>query len=157
MRPELHQLPAQCTSGPHRDPDSGHRSNNRTLGKKNPDVLFIVLGLSGGRARAVHARVACKNLGGNARCQDKILNSCLNELQLPDDAQSVMSQIYVIHDSFDLIDAEKRRRRYQSIPTTPQLPGEDIDALINVVPEVINESPEFHTVLQDLNADINYN
>jgi len=72
----------------------------------------------------------------------------------PDDVQPVKSNIYIIHVSFDLIDDEQRRQRYQSIPNTLQLPREDIDALIDVVPELINEAPEFHHLLQDLNAEI---
>ncbi len=34
------------------DPEAGYRLNNRILGEKNSDDVFIILGLSGGGARA---------------------------------------------------------------------------------------------------------
>ena len=102
----------------------------------------------------VHARVACNALDGNSTCYDTILYSCHKELRVSDDFRSPSSDIYIIHLSFDLIDDERRRRRFQSIPTTLQLPREDIDALVDVVPELINEAPEFHHLLQDLEAKI---
>ena len=59
-----------------------------------------------------------------------------------------------MHVSFDLIPDQSRRERFQSIPTSLQLPDEDIDQLIEVAPELLNENPEFGALLRKLGARI---
>ncbi len=39
-----------------------------------------------------------------------------------------------------------------SIPTKLELPREDVDLLIDVAPELLHEDPDFHLLLQDLDA-----
>jgi NTE family protein len=101
-----------------------------------------------------HARVVCKELGQEADCYDKVLDSCYEKFQASDDASPATLETYIIHISFDLIDDSQRRQRFQSIPTKLQLPREDIDDLIGVAPELMNEVPEFHHLVQDLGAHI---
>ena len=61
--------------------------------------------------------------------------------------------IYLVHLNFALIDDAERRKRFQTIPTTLQLSKEDVDALVNVAPELLRAEPEFQTLLDDLGAE----
>ena len=106
------------------------------------------------RACNIHARAVCKELGQEADCYDKVLDSCYEKFQVSDDASPSTLEIYVIHISFELIDDSQRRQRFQSIPTKLQLPREDIEDLIGVAPELMNEVPEFHHLVRDLDAYI---
>ena len=63
------------------------------------------------------------------------------------------SQFSFVQGNFDLIE-DHDRRRFHSIPTTLQLPKEDVDALINLAPELMNEEPEFLRLLNDLEASV---
>lgn len=102
----------------------------------------------------MHANESCGGRDGAGACRDRIRESCYQELQVSDDTRPSELDIYVIHISFDLIDDEQRRQRYQTIPTSLQLPEEDVDALIDVVPELIKGDPEFQDLLRDLGAEV---
>lgn len=101
-----------------------------------------------------HADRTCMNLAGMKSCHSSARSSCYAELQVADDTRPTELDIYIIHISFDLIDDQQRRYRYQSIPTALQLPREDVDALIEVIPELTMEDPEFRHLLQDLKAEV---
>jgi NTE family protein len=101
-----------------------------------------------------HADRTCMNLVGMKSCHSGVRSSCYTELQVADDTRPTELDIYIIHISFDLIDDQQRRYRYQSIPTALQLPREDVDALIEVIPELTMADPEFRHLLQDLEAQV---
>ena len=62
--------------------------------------------------------------------------------------------MYLVHVSFEAIEDQARRERFQTIPTKLELPREDIDRLIEVAPELLYDDPEFQSLLQDLGAHI---
>jgi len=60
--------------------------------------------------------------------------------------------LYMVHVSFESIDDVSRRQRLQTIPTTLQLPKEDVDLLIESAPELVNQAPDFQRLMRDLAA-----
>jgi len=106
------------------------------------------------KACDIHAKAVCTELSDSDMCHKKVLESCLKELRLTEASVPSELDVYIIHVSFDAIEDSQRRERFQSIPTTLQLPKKDIDALIDVAPELINEAPEFHHLMQDLDARV---
>lgn len=101
-----------------------------------------------------HARSVCTDLGQPAGCFDTVLNDCYSRFRVAEKDQPVEAEFYLMHVSFELLDDEGERDRYQSIPTKLELPREDIDALIGIAPELMNQTPDFHLLLQDLDARI---
>jgi len=107
-------------------------------------------------------RQACYDLAGSLceggdtgdACKSRVSRSCLEKMDVKDDGPATKSAVYLVHVSFELIDDPARRQMFQSIPTSLQLPREEIDKLIGVAPELVNEDPEFHTLLRDLDAHV---
>jgi len=79
---------------------------------------------------------------------------CLDQFGLTDVDPPPEFGIYLVHVSFELIEDEATRQRFQTIPTKLQLPREDIDRLIEVAPELLNEEPDFHALIRDLGARV---
>ena len=102
----------------------------------------------------VHAKALCAELNTVPGCQRKTRNSCHEKFEVTDEYRPVQLDIYLMHISFELIHDDKKRTDFQSIPTTLQLPKEDVDKLIEIAPELMNESPEFHHLMQDLDARV---
>jgi len=102
----------------------------------------------------VHARAVCEQVGAGEGCYEIVSNSCFTRFGVTADDQPRKLDIYLIHVSFELIEDQTRRERFQSIPTKLELPQEDVDLLIDVAPELLNEDPEFHQLLQDLGAHV---
>jgi len=96
----------------------------------------------------------CDQEDQGAACEEKVFGSCLEKFGVTDDSPAPGSGIYLVHVSFELIDDQARRESFQTIPTSLQLPRADIDRLIDVAPELMNEDPEFHTLLRDLGARV---
>lgn len=101
-----------------------------------------------------HAASLCEQVDLGAACYDKVSASCLDRFGVSGDEPPSEFSIHLVHVSFELIDNQSRRERFQSIPTSLQLPREDIDQLIEVAPELLNEDPEFGALVRDLNAHI---
>jgi len=101
-----------------------------------------------------HARSLCEQVELGAGCYEKVSSSCLNTFKVVEDDPTAEFEIYLLHVSFELIEDQAKRERFQSIRTTLELPREDVDMLIEVVPELLHEDPEFHSLLQDLGAHI---
>ena len=102
----------------------------------------------------VHASTLCADLKLGNDCQARVVSSCFEKFGVDDRNRPLELDIYLMHISFELIDDETKRTQFQSIPTTLQLPQEDINMLIDIAPELMNEAPEFHHLLQDLDARI---
>jgi NTE family protein len=61
-------------------------------------------------------------------------------------------EFYNIDVSFDEVPDAKEQKALKSMPTTFALPGEAIDRLIRVGPEVLDQSADFRRLLKDLQA-----
>lgn len=101
-----------------------------------------------------HAVAACTKLGLEQACRQMVEKNCFDRFSVTDDNRPLELDIYLIHISFDLIEDDDLRERFQSIPTKLQLPKEDIDALIDIAPELLNEETEFRHLLKDLDARV---
>jgi len=99
------------------------------------------------------AQDMCANEQANESCRQRIETSCYEEFGVTDDGGPPALDIYQVHLSFDLIDDVERRKRFETIPTTLQLSKEDVDALIDIAPELLRKEPEFQALLQDLDAE----
>lgn len=104
------------------------------------------------RACEIHAKALCADINLGINCQERVSSSCFDRFDVTVKNRPVELNIYLMHISFELIDDDTKRAELQSIPTTLQLPEEDIDLLINIAPKLINEAPEFHHLIQDLDA-----
>ena len=51
---------------------------------------------------------------------------------------------------FGVIDDEDLRSRLESMPTSLQLPREDVDLLMREAPTILDESEDWHRLLRDL-------
>jgi len=101
-----------------------------------------------------HARSLCEQVAMGADCLETVSGSCAAGFGVSGDKQSLEFDIYLIHVSFASIEDRARRESFQSIPTTLQLPPEQIDSLIAIAPELLHEDPEFSHLLRDLGAQI---
>jgi len=101
-----------------------------------------------------HARSLCEKVELGAACHDEVSSSCLSTFENESDKQSVEFDMYLIHVNFDAIEDPARREIFQSIPTTLELPREEVDQLIQVAPELLHQDPEFQLLLRDLGAHI---
>ncbi len=106
------------------------------------------------KACDVHAKVVCTQIDLGGGCYERVRDNCFEKFKVSDSNRPLDLDIYIIHVSFELIEDKARRDRFQAIPTKLQLPEEDIDLLIDLAPELINEEPEFHHLVQDLDARI---
>ena len=103
---------------------------------------------------ADHARSLCEQVELGAACYDKVSASCISTFSNTDAIRSVEFDMYLVHVSFEAIEDQARRERFQTIPTKLELPREDVDRLIEVAPELLYDDPEFQSLLQDLGAHI---
>lgn len=101
-----------------------------------------------------HARSLCEQVEMGAACYGKVSDSCLDTFDVTEDDMPDEFDIYLLHVSFDRIKDRAKRKRFQSVPTTLELPREDVDMLIEVVPELLQADPEFDLLLRDLEAHI---
>jgi len=86
------------------------------------------------------------------QCLVTVENSCYAQFDVTDDSRPPDLSIYLVHLNFDLIDDLERRERFETIPTTLELSKEDVDALIELAPELLRQEPEFQQLLSDLQA-----
>jgi len=107
-----------------------------------------------GKACHEHAVTVCDQLDLGDTCAGEVSASCLEKLGVTGESPAAGTGVYLVHVSFELIDDPARRQSFQAIPTSLQLPREDIDRLIEVASELINEDREFHTLLRDLDAHV---
>ena len=101
-----------------------------------------------------HARSLCEQVDIGAACYETVSSSCLNKFGVMGDDQPLDFNIYLVHVGFESIKEQARREKFQSIPTTLELPPDEIDLLIEVAPELLHGDPDFQSLLQDLKAQI---
>ena len=109
------------------------------------------------RLRSACAELAaslCERADAGVDCGREVTRSCREKLEAGQEEAAPETGIYLVHVSFELIEDPERRESFQTIPTSLQLPREDIDRLIEVAPELMNEDPEFQTLLRDLAARV---
>ncbi|NCF50868.1 hypothetical protein GWP57_04595 [Gammaproteobacteria bacterium] len=100
-----------------------------------------------------HAEEVCANGTPAESCVTNVEQSCFEKFDVADDQRPPELDIFLIHLSFDLIDDISRRERFETIPTTLELPMEDVDALVELAPELLQTDPEFQLLLEDLDAE----
>ena len=100
------------------------------------------------------ARALVNSKDRGEACYEQVTQSCFDGLGVENSALPGDFSVYLIHISFELIEDDTRRARFQSIPTKLQLPKEDVDMLIGVAPELLNENPEFRHLMRELNATV---
>lgn len=81
-------------------------------------------------------------------------DDCFAKFGASDEDRPKDLDIYLIHINFDLLEDIEARERFQFIPTTLQLPKEDVDALVDIAPVLMHEDPEFLHLLKDIDADV---
>ena len=100
-----------------------------------------------------HSEMMCAEQRSGDSCRERAITSCFEEFGVTSAARPPNLDIYLVHLNFDLIDDIERRESFETIPTTLQLPKEDIDALIDIAPELLREEPEFQDLFKDLDAE----
>jgi NTE family protein len=102
----------------------------------------------------VHARTLCEQVDMGEGCYEKVSRSCFNSFGVGGAKRPLEFNIYLVHVSFESLEDQSRRERFQAIPTKLELPQTDIDMLIEIAPELLHEDPEFNHLLEDLDARI---
>jgi predicted acylesterase/phospholipase RssA len=82
-----------------------------------------------------------------AACQKK-LDQCPHALRLPTMAMEV--DPYVIEVNFEAIQDVDRKKYFLRLPTSFSLQKDEIQALLNIGPELLNQSPEFIQLMNSL-------
>ena len=96
------------------------------------------------------AETSCADLGGGKACREQITADCYAQFGVTDAERPPDVELYLLHVSFESIDDQARRERFQGIPTVLQLPRETVDELINVAPELVESIPDFQRLVEDL-------
>jgi NTE family protein len=84
-----------------------------------------------------------------ASCQKK-LDQCPGSPQLPKFASEI--DPYVIEVDFEAISDPDKRKYFLSLPTSFALEKDQVQALINVGPQLLNESPDFLAFIESLRS-----
>ena len=87
-------------------------------------------------ACGTHAQAICADQQPNERCRERVETSSFEEFGVTADSSSPDLDIYLVHLNFDLIDNRERHERFETIPTKLELSKEDVDALIDVAPNL---------------------
>lgn len=101
-----------------------------------------------------HARSLCEQVELGEACFEQVSDSCLSAFENTDANPSEEFDIYLVHVSFEEIEDKVRREWYQAIPTTLELPREQVNRLIDIAPELLGRDSEFQSLLEDLGAYI---
>ena len=88
-------------------------------------------------------------------CLEKALARCHESFGLDEANPPADPEIYFIHARLDLIEDEALRSRLKTLPTSLQLPAQDVEALIEVAPEILSAAPDFRRLTVDLGAEGN--
>jgi NTE family protein len=100
----------------------------------------------------MHATNMCAQRSKRNQCHREVTTSCFREFQVTDADRPPNLDLYMVHVNFESIDDKPQRQRLQTIPTTLQLPKEDVDLLIESAPELVNQAPDFQKLMRDLAA-----
>jgi len=100
----------------------------------------------------MHATKMCAQRSKRNQCHSEVIGSCFRAFRVTDADRPPNLDLYMVHVSFESIDDVSRRQRLQTIPTTLQLPKEDVDLLIESAPELVNQAPDFQRLMRDLAA-----
>jgi len=106
------------------------------------------------QACIAHAEALTTDLKLDNAGKQQAEDDCFEKFGVTDDDRPIELDIYLVHISFDLIEDPERRERFESMPTSLQLPKEDVDDLIEIAPELMHEEPEFLHLLKDLGDDV---
>ncbi len=101
-----------------------------------------------------HARSLCEQVEMGAACHEKVSSSCANTFGVTADDDPGEIDIYLLHVNFELLADPATKARFQTIPTTLELPREDVDMLIEIAPQLLRADPEFDILIKDLGAYI---
>ncbi len=101
-----------------------------------------------------HARSLCTRAELGSACYEKVSISCLKTFGVTEEGLTGEFDIYLFHISFEAIADPALREWLQSVPTTLELPRQDVDRLIEVAPQLLHENAEFQALIRDLEAHI---
>ena len=87
----------------------------------------------------------------NCLAQEK--DQCYEDQRLTEAYRQPTPKLHTVHVRFDAIRDEKNRRRLQRLPTSLQLPPEDVQLLIDAAATLLSESKPFADLLMDLRSD----
>jgi NTE family protein len=93
-------------------------------------------------------------LGSNGRgCQQERERECDDAFNAADKFRPPIPKYYEVHVQFDAIKNLGERAKVEAIPTTLELPKQDIELLKQVGQEVLDQSQAYRDLLADLRAE----
>ncbi len=99
----------------------------------------------------VLAAESCSELDSGESCPETVTDNCYQKFGVTEDVRPPDIKLFLLHVSFESLDDAEQRAKFQAIPTALQLPRETVDLLIDAAPEMVNEIPDFHRLVEDLN------
>jgi NTE family protein len=114
--------------------------------------------LTAARQRYEQAREACAELAAEAclgtdsaaACRSRSRSICLELLGFDEASKPPKPEVYFIHARLELLSDAETRTRLLGLPTTLQLPAEDVRLLIEAAGPILEASPDYRRLLQDL-------
>jgi len=95
----------------------------------------------------------CRDSSSKMSCEEELRRECYAKMHATESARPPNPELYLIHVRFEVIDDEDLRRRLETMPTSMQLPRDDVDLLIRETPTILEESDDYQRLLRDLVAE----
>jgi NTE family protein len=95
----------------------------------------------------------CRDSSSKMSCQRELRRECYAKMYATESDRPPNPELYLIHVRFEVIDDEDLRRRLQTMPTSLQLPRDDVDLLVREAPTILEESEDYQRLLRDLGAE----
>ncbi len=92
----------------------------------------------------------CRRSRSPETCQTGRITQCYEDFRVTDANRPPHPKLYRLHVRFDTIQDDQLRRRLQAIPTKLQLPAKDVELLIEAASLIIEQSPAFKNLIDDL-------
>jgi NTE family protein len=140
-------------------------SSSAPLASYSTETVEVVRDFLGGlddaRQRYDHGQNSCSELAteecasSDERevCLERVRSRCQEHFDLGESSRPPGPEVYFIHARFELLDDPETRERLVSLPTTLQLPEEDVRLLIDSAGPILEASPDYRRLLRDLKVE----
>jgi len=109
---------------------------------------------TGRQACSALAASWCAESADQAACRDQAITGCYQTFGLNRVSRPPQPEVYFIHARLDLLEDDALRARLRGLPTSLQLPADDVQALIEAAPEILLASPDFRRLVADIGGTL---
>ncbi len=106
--------------------------------------------MRGRQACAELAVEACAPIKSQESCRARSRSRCQELFGLTEASRPPALEVYFIHARLELLDDVETRAELLSLPTSLQLPEDTVRLLIDAAGPILEASPDYRRLLQDL-------